>query len=242
MLRPRTLAALARRARARDPRDRRHRADVPVGAAATCTRPGSTSPSSATRAPSSPSRRAAASCCTSRSRSSSRSEAIAAVEEAGFGLNCYVDDELYVAEVTEWARAYADFQNLRSHAVGDLLGWLDRAADEARRRRRPGRARRAPGRSCRSASAAGSTSRSRCRTSSSSRSPDVSKGSGLDVPRGPARVHGRADGRVRRRRERPSSCSTGPATRVASSNAHAVAVRARRPRLPAAEDGGRRAR
>ncbi|MGZ4382328.1 MAG: Cof-type HAD-IIB family hydrolase [Gaiellaceae bacterium] len=51
-------------------------------------------------------------------------ETIAAVEGAGFGLNCYVDDNLYVAEVTEWARAYADFQNLPLEAVGDLRSWL----------------------------------------------------------------------------------------------------------------------
>jgi Cof subfamily protein (haloacid dehalogenase superfamily) len=51
-------------------------------------------------------------------------ETIAAVEEAGFGLNCYVDDNLYVAEITEWARAYADFQNLPVDAVGDLRAWL----------------------------------------------------------------------------------------------------------------------
>ena len=51
-------------------------------------------------------------------------ETIAAVEEAGFGLNCYVGDDLYVAEVTEWARAYADFQNLPIEAVGDLRSWL----------------------------------------------------------------------------------------------------------------------
>jgi Cof subfamily protein (haloacid dehalogenase superfamily) len=51
-------------------------------------------------------------------------ETIEAVEEAGFGLNCYVHDNLYVAEVTEWARAYADFQNLPLEAVGDLRSWL----------------------------------------------------------------------------------------------------------------------
>jgi Cof subfamily protein (haloacid dehalogenase superfamily) len=51
-------------------------------------------------------------------------EAIAFVEEAGFGLNCYVGDELYVAEVTEWARAYAEFQDLAIKAVGDLQSWL----------------------------------------------------------------------------------------------------------------------
>jgi Cof subfamily protein (haloacid dehalogenase superfamily) len=52
-------------------------------------------------------------------------EAIAALNDEGFGLNCYVDDELYVAEVTPEARRYADFQNLRLHAVGNLLEWLD---------------------------------------------------------------------------------------------------------------------
>ena len=51
-------------------------------------------------------------------------EAIAAVEDAGFGLNCYVGDQLYVADVTEWARAYADFQNLPIESVGDLRSWL----------------------------------------------------------------------------------------------------------------------
>jgi len=53
-------------------------------------------------------------------------EAIAAVHEEGFGLNCYVDDELYVAELTDEARRYAEFQHLPVHPVGDLLAWLDR--------------------------------------------------------------------------------------------------------------------
>jgi len=53
-------------------------------------------------------------------------EAIAAVTDAGFGLNCYVDDELYVSELTEYARSYADFQGLPITAVGDLLEWLER--------------------------------------------------------------------------------------------------------------------
>jgi Cof subfamily protein (haloacid dehalogenase superfamily) len=51
-------------------------------------------------------------------------EAIAAVVGEGFHVNCYVDDELYVAEVTAEARAYADFQHLEIHPVGDLLDWL----------------------------------------------------------------------------------------------------------------------
>jgi hydroxymethylpyrimidine pyrophosphatase-like HAD family hydrolase len=49
-----------------------------------------------------------------------------AVLAAGFHLNCYVDDQLYVAEVTPEARRYADFQHLEIHAVGDLRAWLDR--------------------------------------------------------------------------------------------------------------------
>jgi hypothetical protein len=53
-------------------------------------------------------------------------EAIAAVEAEGFKLNCYVDDELYVAEVTGHARAYADFQSIPLHAVGSLLDWIER--------------------------------------------------------------------------------------------------------------------
>jgi Cof subfamily protein (haloacid dehalogenase superfamily) len=53
-------------------------------------------------------------------------EAIAAVQDAGFSLNCYVDDDLYVAAETEGARAYADFQHIPLNIVGDLLGWLER--------------------------------------------------------------------------------------------------------------------
>ena len=51
-------------------------------------------------------------------------ETIAAVEEEGFHLNCYVGDELYVARVTPEAERYAGFQNLPLHPVGDLLEWL----------------------------------------------------------------------------------------------------------------------
>jgi hypothetical protein len=52
-------------------------------------------------------------------------ETIAAVVAEGYHLNCYVDDELYVAEVTPEARAYADFQSIPINPVGDLLAWLD---------------------------------------------------------------------------------------------------------------------
>ena len=53
-------------------------------------------------------------------------ETIAAVEAEDFQLNCYVDDQLYVARVTAAARAYADFQSLTINVVGDLDRWLDR--------------------------------------------------------------------------------------------------------------------
>ena len=53
-------------------------------------------------------------------------EAMDAVTAAGFHLNCYVDDLLYVAEVTPEARRYAEFQQLAIHAVGELRAWLDR--------------------------------------------------------------------------------------------------------------------
>jgi Cof subfamily protein (haloacid dehalogenase superfamily) len=51
-------------------------------------------------------------------------ETIAALHDQGFGLNCYVGDELYVAEITPEARRYADFQHLELHPVGDLLAWI----------------------------------------------------------------------------------------------------------------------
>ncbi|MGH3051964.1 MAG: HAD family hydrolase [Gaiellaceae bacterium] len=51
-------------------------------------------------------------------------EAIAAVQEEDFHVNCYVDDELYVAHVTAEAESYATFQNLPIHEVDDLVAWL----------------------------------------------------------------------------------------------------------------------
>jgi Cof subfamily protein (haloacid dehalogenase superfamily) len=53
-------------------------------------------------------------------------EAIAVIESEGFGLNCYVDDNLYVAEITPEARRYADFQRIPIEIVGNLLDWLSK--------------------------------------------------------------------------------------------------------------------
>jgi Cof subfamily protein (haloacid dehalogenase superfamily) len=52
-------------------------------------------------------------------------EAIALVEEHGFPVLTYVDDELYVAESTPESSEYADFQHLTVHSVGNLLDWLE---------------------------------------------------------------------------------------------------------------------
>lgn len=51
-------------------------------------------------------------------------ETIATVESLGHSLNCYVDDELYVAHLTPEAKRYATFQDLPIHEVGDLGSWL----------------------------------------------------------------------------------------------------------------------
>ncbi len=54
-------------------------------------------------------------------------EVIAAVEALGHTILVYVDDELYVAHETPESDAYAGFQHLVAHPVGDLLGWLPKA-------------------------------------------------------------------------------------------------------------------
>jgi Cof subfamily protein (haloacid dehalogenase superfamily) len=51
-------------------------------------------------------------------------EALDAVIEAGFHVNAYVDDELYVAAETPEAHAYADLNKVEMHVVGDLREWL----------------------------------------------------------------------------------------------------------------------
>jgi Cof subfamily protein (haloacid dehalogenase superfamily) len=51
-------------------------------------------------------------------------ETIAVLADEGYSPNVYVDDELYVAEDTEAARAYAALNRIDFHVVGDLLEWL----------------------------------------------------------------------------------------------------------------------
>jgi Cof subfamily protein (haloacid dehalogenase superfamily) len=51
-------------------------------------------------------------------------ETIETLEREGFPVNCYVDDELYVARETPESQQYASFQHIPLHPVGDLLTWL----------------------------------------------------------------------------------------------------------------------
>jgi Cof subfamily protein (haloacid dehalogenase superfamily) len=53
-------------------------------------------------------------------------EVIEAVSAAGFHMNVYVDDTLFVEELNEEAVTYARHARLEAHAVGNLLEWLDR--------------------------------------------------------------------------------------------------------------------
>jgi Cof subfamily protein (haloacid dehalogenase superfamily) len=52
-------------------------------------------------------------------------EALAAFEAEGVHVNCYVRDELYVAELNDHARRYADFQHIPVTPVGRLSDWLE---------------------------------------------------------------------------------------------------------------------
>jgi Cof subfamily protein (haloacid dehalogenase superfamily) len=54
-------------------------------------------------------------------------QVITAVEELGYTILVYVDDELYVSHETPESDAYAGFQHLVVHPVGDLLAWLPKA-------------------------------------------------------------------------------------------------------------------
>ncbi len=51
-------------------------------------------------------------------------DVIAFAADEGYSPNVYVGDELFVSEVTQHARDYAEFQHLEIEPVGDLLEWL----------------------------------------------------------------------------------------------------------------------
>ena len=164
-------------------------------------------------------------------------EAMDAVLAAGFHLNCYVDDLLYVAEVTPEARRYADFQHLEIHAVGDLRAWLDRdptklvavgdpdALDELEAGARA--ALRGPPLHLQVAAVLPRV-----------RAPGREQGERARVRRRAARLPAGGDGRVRRRGERPRAARLGRLRRRRGERARGRA-RARRPRRSLGA-GGRR--
>ena len=96
-------------------------------------------------------------------------EVIEAVDAAGFHMNVYVDDELYVEELNEEAITYATHARLEAHAVGDLLAWLDRPTTKIVVVGEPAGVSTGSRTSCGRASTAGRSSPSRCRSSSSLR-------------------------------------------------------------------------
>jgi Cof subfamily protein (haloacid dehalogenase superfamily) len=53
-------------------------------------------------------------------------DAMDAVLDAGFHVNAYVDDDLYVAELNAEAKRYSEFQHIPVNVVGDLREWLQR--------------------------------------------------------------------------------------------------------------------
>ena len=55
---------------------------------------------------------------------------IALAQQRGYHLNSYVDDHIYVAEMTEEARYYSDLARVPAEVVGDLLQFIDRPERE----------------------------------------------------------------------------------------------------------------
>jgi Cof subfamily protein (haloacid dehalogenase superfamily) len=53
-------------------------------------------------------------------------EFIALARQDGYHVNAYVDDHIYVAEMTEEARYYSDLARVPAEVVGDLLEFIDR--------------------------------------------------------------------------------------------------------------------
>ena len=125
VLRPRTRAAIRARGTRGSPSSWR-----PAGCSGRSRRtsrtPGSTSRSSATRAPRWSTRARATFLLHEPLELEVAREAIAALQALGLSPNVYVDDQLYVAEETEYSRAYSGFQHLPVTEVGDLLAWLER--------------------------------------------------------------------------------------------------------------------
>ena len=209
MLRPRTIAAHPRRPRRRDPRASSRPAGCSAPCARTPRRPGSTEPLVCYQGAAvvDPVTRRVAPARADPARARARGDR-GRRRPSGFALNCYVDDELYVAAITEHARSYADFQQHPVHEVGDLRGWLERPPTKLVVVDDPDRL---------------DALRPRLEEQFGGRlfiakslpyflelaSPAISKGSGLRSWPSTLGFTAAADGRVRRRRERPRAARLG---------------------------------
>ena len=99
-------------------------------------------------------------------------EVVRHVAEMGRQLNAYIDDRLYVEQVTPWARRYAEHVEVGIDTVPDLAAEVRAAAaDQARAGHVGGGRGRDPRRACRSAGAGGCTSSARSPSTSSSSTP-----------------------------------------------------------------------
>ena len=238
VLRPRTRAAIAAVRAPGIARDRRHRAHVPrrrgpLLDAGRARRPGRLLPGRRRRRPA-----RASGCATCRSRGSDALEAIDAVIAAGFHLNCYVDDELYVAAVTPEARAYADFQHLESTRSATCASWLTADPTKLVAVGDPGGARRARGRLKPRFGGRLFISKSLPHFLEFAH-PGREQGRRASLRRRAARLH------AERRRSRSAtarttaSCSTGPAS-ASRSRTRTRTSAPRRPRLPVRPRGRHR--
>ena len=166
-------------------------------------------------------------------------EAIAALEAVGLSPNVYVDDQLYVAEETEYSRRYSAFQRLPVTEVGDLLAWLVRpptklvavAEPPVLAEVRPGLERRFDGRMFVTTSLPYMLELG---------NPGVTKGSGLAFVAA-QRARPRAGGRFRRWRERCRAPRRGRRGDRGRGSASAPAGD-RRQHVPRARGRGRRGR
>ena len=163
-------------------------------------------------------------------------EAIDAVEAEGYGLNVYVDDELYVAEVTPEAQALLRVPaHLAAHG-GRPPRVARPAADEARLHRRPGRARR-PRREDARALRRAALDHEVASVLPRVRDRGRVEGLGARVPRRPARLRAGAHRHARGRRERPRPRGVG--LRHRGRECRPAGEGARALGLPAGGGGGR---
>ena len=103
-------------------------------------------------------------------------EVVREARRLGRHLNAYIDDRLYVEEVDEWARRYAEYAEVGVNQVDDLAAAVEkRPPDQARAHDRALPTWSESCRACGAAGGDGSTSRARSRSTSSSLTPSSAR-------------------------------------------------------------------